>query len=245
MLVLAFLVLSFATIGALSGFVVVWLHSMPMRPCLDVVIWDVSLWCWLLRARLSPFLLRATIAYHVFLCHPLALCASLHAYLHVHAWVFLVSVSSMLQHNEAMDIRSKPTFVPHGHHLLFAILLVYPLVVVCYLACLPLCSYVFSHPVYYAYRCYLACLFCTFLLLSMYLSLSIARLLVFYLCLCMYTHGARIHRARVRSPRCKWKGADASLPTWVEQLCSVGLGFSFSLWLCTLLNPFLPPSFLP
>ena len=41
------------------------------------------------------------------------------------------------------------------------------------------------------------------------------------------------------------KGVDASLPTWVEQLCSVGSGFSFSLWLCTLLNPFLPPPFLP
>jgi len=30
----------------------------------------------------------------------------------------------MFQHNEAMDIRSKPTFVPRGHHFLFAILLV-------------------------------------------------------------------------------------------------------------------------
>ena len=34
------------------------------------------------------------------------------------------SVSSMFQHNEVMDIRSKPTFVPRGHHLLFAFLLV-------------------------------------------------------------------------------------------------------------------------
>ena len=103
-------------------------------------------------------------ACHAFLCHPLALCASLLACLHVHAWVLLVSVSSMIQHNEAMDIRSKPTFVPHKHHLLFAILLVYPLLIVCYLACLPLCSYVCLHPVCYACHCYLACLFCAFLL---------------------------------------------------------------------------------
>ena len=42
MLVLASLVLGFATLDALSGFVVLWLHLMPMRPCLDVTIWDAS-----------------------------------------------------------------------------------------------------------------------------------------------------------------------------------------------------------
>ena len=130
----------------------------------------------------------------------------LYTRLHVHAWVLLVSVSSMLQHNEAMDIRSKPTFVPHKHHLLFAILLVYPLLVVCYLACLPLCSYVCLHPVCYACHCYLACSFCTFLLLSMHLSLSIVRLLVSCHCFCMYTHGPRTHEARAQSPRRKQKG---------------------------------------
>ena len=40
MLVLAFLVLGFAALDALSGHVVVWLHSTPMRPCLDVTTWD-------------------------------------------------------------------------------------------------------------------------------------------------------------------------------------------------------------
>ena len=40
MLALASLVLVFATLDALSGFVVVWLHPTPMRPCLDVTIWD-------------------------------------------------------------------------------------------------------------------------------------------------------------------------------------------------------------
>ena len=34
--VLVSLVLGFATLNALSGCVVVWLHPMPMRPCLDV-----------------------------------------------------------------------------------------------------------------------------------------------------------------------------------------------------------------
>jgi len=40
MLMLASLVLGFATLDALSGRVVVWLHSTPMRPCLDVTTWD-------------------------------------------------------------------------------------------------------------------------------------------------------------------------------------------------------------
>ena len=38
MLVLASLVLGFATLDALNGFMVVWLRPMPMRPCLDVTI---------------------------------------------------------------------------------------------------------------------------------------------------------------------------------------------------------------
>ena len=42
MLVLASLDLGFATFGALNGFVVVWLHSTPMRPCLDAAIRDAS-----------------------------------------------------------------------------------------------------------------------------------------------------------------------------------------------------------
>ena len=42
MLVLAFLVQGFATLDALSGFVVVQLHLTPIRPCLDVTIQDAS-----------------------------------------------------------------------------------------------------------------------------------------------------------------------------------------------------------
>ena len=38
MLVIASLLLGFATLDALSEFVVLWLRLMPMRPCLDVTI---------------------------------------------------------------------------------------------------------------------------------------------------------------------------------------------------------------
>ena len=58
---LASLIIGFAMLDPLSRFVVVWLHTTLMRPCLDVTIWDASPWCWLLHAYLSPFSLRAMI----------------------------------------------------------------------------------------------------------------------------------------------------------------------------------------
>ena len=136
MLALASLVLDFAALNTLSRFVVVWLRPTPMRPYLDVTIWDASSWCRLLRAYLFPFPLRAMICLPCLFVSPIGfLC--LHACLHIHAWVLMANVSSMLQHNEAMDIRSKPTFVPCGHQLLFAFLLVF--LFACLLAFLFLC----------------------------------------------------------------------------------------------------------
>ena len=61
MLVLASLVLGFAMLNALSGFVVVWLRPTPIRPYLDVTIWNALPWCQLPRAHLSLFLLRVMI----------------------------------------------------------------------------------------------------------------------------------------------------------------------------------------
>ena len=61
MIVLASLVLGFAMLDALNGFVFMWLHLTLMRPCLDVTIWDALPWCRLLRAYFSPFSLRAMI----------------------------------------------------------------------------------------------------------------------------------------------------------------------------------------
>ena len=106
MLVLASLVLSFATLDTLSEFVAVWLHLTPMRPCLDVTIWDASPWCQLLCVHIFHFRSMWCYACHACICHPLAFYASLHACLYVHAWVLLASVSSMFQCNEVVDIRS-------------------------------------------------------------------------------------------------------------------------------------------
>ena len=106
-------------------------------------------------------------AYHACLCHLLAFYASLHACLHVHAWVLLASVLSILQHNEAMDIRSKPTFVPRGHHLLFAFLLV------CLLLCLFAFSFVCSHPCFYACHVYHAYLLYSSFIHSLHIFLPL------------------------------------------------------------------------
>ena len=68
MLVLASLVPGFATFDTFNGFMVAWLHPMPMRPCLDVTTWDASPWCWLLRAYLPLFCFMLWYAYHACLC---------------------------------------------------------------------------------------------------------------------------------------------------------------------------------
>ena len=138
MLVIASLVLGFTTFDALSGFGVVWLHLTPMRPCSDVTIWEASLDAELFCAYSSLFHSTWCYACHACLRHPLAFYASLHACLHVHAWVLLATVSSMLQHNGVLDIRSKPTFVPRGYYLLFHFCLLVLLLVYlfsCSLAC--------------------------------------------------------------------------------------------------------------
>ena len=162
----------------------------PMRSCSDVTIWEASLDVGFLHAYPPLFHSVRWYAYHACLCHPLAFYESLHACLHVHAWVLLASVSSMFQHNEVMDIQSQPTFVPHRHHLLFAFLLV----------CL---------------RLY-ACLLYTHCTLSMHLFLSVTCLLVSCLCLCMYTYVVRMHGARTRFPRHKQKRARMRAWSYVQ-----------------------------
>ena len=72
-------------------------------------------------------------------------------------------MSSMLQHNEVMDICSKPTFVPHGHHLFFAFLFV------CLLTCvlvsllamsiMLVCFMPFSHALHISFFPLLICWF--------------------------------------------------------------------------------------
>ena len=141
----------------------------------------------------SPFCFMRRYACHACLCHTLAFYASLHTYLYVHAWVLLASVSSMIQHNEVMDIWS-----PRGHHLLFACLSA------CFLACLPFCLFACCLVSLFAMPIMLICFMSFHMLLASFPS--IVCLLVSCLCLCMYTHGTRMLGVRAWSPRRKQKG---------------------------------------
>ena len=108
-------------------------------------------------------------------------------------------VSSMLQHNETMNIRSKPTFVPRGHHpCLFAILL-----------CFPFCS----HPGFYVCHVYHVYLLYASLLCSMHLLLPwlVCWFLVFAFA-CTHTKQGRLE-LRHGLPRASKRGKDVSMPT--------------------------------
>ena len=166
------------------------------------------------------------------LCHPLAFFASLHACLHVHAWVLLASVLSMLQHNEATDIWSKPIFVPCGHHLLFDFLLC---LFICLFVFFPAFSFVCASclsyllPLAMLARSIIFICLCPIHMLSVSFP-SIACLLVSCVCLCMYARGARTHRARVRFPKRKQKEWGCEHAGRAKQLQPVGLGFCFFLF---------------
>ena len=222
MLVLASLVLGFTMLDALRGFDLVWLHSTPMRPCLDVTIWEVSPDARLLRTYPSLFLSVRCYAYHVCLCHPLAFYASLQACSHVHAWVLLAIVSSMLQHNKVMD--------PNLHLSLVDTTFCFAFLLVCLLACL----------LAFLFLC-LPCLSCLSALCLFHMPFAsfLPLLVCWFLVFAMYTYGVRVHGAKVRSPRHKrkWWGCEHVDISQAAMFSRFG-GLAFPIWLCTLLNPF-------
>ena len=153
----------------------------------------------------------------------------LHPCLHVHAWVLLAIVSFILQHNEVMDIWSKPTFFPCGDHFLFAFLLCSFVCLFVYLLAFSfVCTSCLSYPlplVMLAMSIIFICL-CPFHMLSVSFP-SIACQLVSCLCLCMYAHRARMHGAKSRSPKRKQKGWGCEHANWAKQLQPIGLEFIF------------------
>ena len=139
----------------------------------------------------------------------------------------------MLQHNEAMDTRSKPTFVPHGHHLLFTFLLVclFASLLAFWFLCFPWLSCL-------SILCLSICSLHLFLLLFVCWFLVIAF---------AFTHmerggmelGHRLPGANKKRRGCKH--VNVSQATIFSRFWSL----AFPFWFCTLLNPFLPPPFLP
>ena len=164
--------LGLAMLSAPHGFVLVWLHPSPL--------WFIWVWPLVRHIPLVPVCWMHTSARCNVACHacfvPLVcfLCflASLHACLHVHAWV---CVSSILQSNGTMDTRSKPTFVLLGHPFLFGNMLV----------CLFICLACFVFPrlvlfifMFFTWSPYLLCFF-------------FSCLLAYFLFCCMYMYGEK------------------------------------------------------
>ena len=145
--------------------------SVSPRVCMDVTICEIHLrGVGVLVFHLSP--LRAML-----ICLPCLFCttclaffASLHTCLHVHAWVYVLSI---FQSYGTTDTWSKPTFVLLGHPLLFNNMLLCPFRVVHMLFCPCLASLLACplHTFPISFFCFFACLLaCLFFL-------------------CMYTHG--------------------------------------------------------
>ena len=99
-------------------------------------------------------------------------------------------MSSIIQSNGTMDIRSKPTFVLLGCCLLFDNMFICPTMCLTHLFALIWLSLILL-------------LFACFLYLFV---ISIACLLAFFLVYCMYMHGVRMLGVRAQPPRCEQKG---------------------------------------
>ena len=187
-----------------------------------------------LSVRTLPFFsLRAKLSLPCLFVPPVGLYTSLHPCLHVHAWVLLASVSSMLQHNEAMDTWCKSTFVPRGHHLLFAFLLVclFASLLAFWFLCFPCLSCL-------SVLCLSICSLHLFLLLFVYWFLVIA-----FACTPMERGGMELGHGPLgaNKKRCGCKHVDVSQVAVFDGFRSL----AFPFWFCTLLNTFLPPPFLP
>ena len=133
---LASLDLGFAICALCPPWVCAWVvRSVPSRVCLDVTTYEIHL------CGVGVLTLHLSLPCAMLIRLPCLLCttrlaffASLHTCLHVHAWV---CVSSILQSNEAMDTRSKTTFVLLGHLFLFDDMLVCLLCMLSMLCLLP------------------------------------------------------------------------------------------------------------
>ena len=125
MLVLASLFLSFTTLNALSGFVVVWLHPTPMRSCSDVTIWEASPDVGLLRAYPSVF-------------RSMLVCATSWLSMHLYTLAYMsMHESCLLVCRPYFSTIKLWTSDPNLHLSLVDTTLLFDCSLVCLFACLP------------------------------------------------------------------------------------------------------------
>ena len=225
--------LMLTSLDALRGLDLVWLHSMPMRPCLDVTIWEASPDARLL--RIYPSLSTLCDAMHTMFVHATHW-LSMHLYMLAH---MSIHESCLLVCCPCFNKMKLWTFNSNLHLSLvdttFCLLsCLFAFLLICLCSCFSACH------VYHAYLLY-ASFIC-----SLYHFLPLLVCWFSCLCLCMYTHGVRTQGVRALFPMRKQKRhgckhVDISRAAIASRFRSL----AFSCWLCTLLNPFLPPPFLP
>ena len=142
-------------------------------------------------------------------------------------------------------IQSKPTFVPHGQHLLFAFLLV------CLLPCLLVCLFAFLIPHLFVYlvachvSChmlclpYLSCLFTLYHLCITYASLSFHCLSASFLSLPLHVHiqsEDAWSQGSISQAQAKRRGCE-HVDISQKAMFSSFRGLGSPIWLCTLSDP--------
>ena len=196
MLMLASLVLGFAMLDALRGFVVVWLHPTPMRSCSDVTIWEASPDVGLLRAYPSVF-------------RSMLVCATSWLSMHLYTLAYMsMHESCLLVCRPYFSTIKLWTSDPNLHLSLVDTTLLFDCSLVCLFACLLatllVCLIAYLLASFFLCLPYLPCLSASCLYHVLFASFpSITCLLVSCLCLYMYTHRARMRGARAQSPRHK------------------------------------------
>ena len=200
MLVLASLVLGFAMLAALHELDLVWLHLIPMRPCLGVTIWEASPDAGLLHTYLSlSALCDAMLTMFVLTTHWL----SMHLYTLAH---LSMHESCLLVCHPRFSTMKLWTFDPNLHLSLAD-------TTFCLLSCLfsfslvSLLSCFFACHFYHAYLLY-ASFICS---LHLFLPLLICWFLIFAFA-CTYMERGRVELGH-GLPSTSKKGEDASM--WI------------------------------
>ena len=198
MLVLASLVLGFAMLDALRGLDLVWLHPTPMRPCLDVTIWEASLDVGSLRAYSSlPASCDATLTMLVCATRWLSMHLYTPAYMSMHEPCLLVC-------RPCFNTMKLWTFDPNLHLSIVDTSF-------CVFSCLFAFSFVCSHPYFYACHVYHAYLLYAYFIhtLHIFLPLLACWFLVFAF-VCMHVKRGHFELGH-NLPSVSKKGADRSM----------------------------------
>ena len=197
MLVLASLVLGFAMLDALHGLDLVWLHPTPMRPCLDVTIWEAFL-------DVGSLLAYSSLPASCDAMLTMLVCATRWLSMHLYTLAYMsMHEPCLLVCRPCFNTMKLWTFDPNLH-----------LSIVDTSFCVFSCSFAFSfvclHPCFYACHVYHAYLLYAYFIhtLHIFLPLLVCLFLVFAF-VCMHVKRGHLELSH-NLPSVSKKGADTS-----------------------------------